>query len=302
MHPFLIEHDKTVHASGMLVLLAVIGLLLWISADLIWKVLPEPERNGVLINPTTTAQTQRRSQTDLASLHLFGDAGVAIAVPSGFNAPETRLDLTLFGTFAVEDKPSEGYAIIGNSQGDEGHFRVGDEIPGDATLRDIYADRVTLLRGGELETLRLRSSDNTSRQNAFRSRRPATQTPPAAGTPFAAIRNSSQAPMPAINAIDMSSMQQLKIDPNQLASQVSATAFMQDGKQIGIRLNAGRNANLLEQYGIRRTDVITSVNGVAMNSPLAGMSLIPKLQSESSLTVTLLRDGQEITQTIELNP
>ncbi len=302
MHPFLIEHDKTVHASGLLALLAAIGLLLWISADLVWKALPEPDQNGVLINPTTTGPTLSRSPTELASLHLFGDNGMTIALPSGFNAPETRLDLTLFGTFAVDEKPKEGYAIIGNSQGDEGHFRVGDEIPGEATLRDIYSDRVTLLRGGELETLRLRSQDNTNRQNAFRSRRAPIVTPPATGTPFAAIRNNNQALVPGINAIDMQSMQQLKIDPSLLASQVTATPYMQNGKQVGIRLNAGRNANLLQQYGIRGTDIITSVNGVSLDNPLAAMSLIPKLQSESSLTVTLLRDGQEITQNIELNP
>ncbi len=302
MQQSLLEHEKTVYVTGLAVLLLAAGFLLWIASKLFWQLFPIDENSTPRSAQIQTTQPLASpTKTDIGAMHLFGDTGQAVFLPVGFDAPETTLDLKLFGTFAVEDKPEEGYAIIGDSEGREGHFRAGDTIPGDATLREVHPDRVILMRAGTLETLRLRSDDGNE-PSEFRRRNNRRQVASqAARQNHSAIRQSGSPAIPAINAIDMQAMQQLRLDPAQLAQQIQARPHIVDGKQIGIRLDAGRNSDLLQRAGLRRTDVIMSVNGVSLDNPVAGMSLIPKLQSESSLTVTVLRDGREITQTIELN-
>jgi len=70
------------------------------------------------------------------------------------DAPETRLKLTLRGVFASEDS-SGGRAIVGDPQGKEENYAVGDPLPGGAKLSEIYPDRIILERNGRFETLRL---------------------------------------------------------------------------------------------------------------------------------------------------
>ncbi|HAR60730.1 MAG TPA: hypothetical protein DCS18_11115, partial [Alcanivorax sp.] len=70
------------------------------------------------------------------------------------DAPDTRLSLELLGLFQTRDRDKSS-AIIAEKGKDAELFHIGDAIPGNAELEDIYADRVILRRQGRLETLRL---------------------------------------------------------------------------------------------------------------------------------------------------
>ena len=62
--------------------------------------------------------------------------------------------------------------------------------------------------------------------------------------------------------------QQYRVDPAELARKIQFSTFTENGKPIGVRLQAGRDAalmRLMNQAGLRPTDIITSVNGVPLN-------------------------------------
>ena len=93
----------------------------------------------------------------LSSMDLFGNAKESAAADkkAPITAPDTRLELTLRGIFAQNEK-HDGLAIIQNKRtSKEEHFVVKDNVFGMATLKEIYHDRVILYRNGKYETLRL---------------------------------------------------------------------------------------------------------------------------------------------------
>ena len=96
--------------------------------------------------PTNTINPE-----DIGQRNFFG---LAQAAPSIIveDLPETKLELKLRGAFTAVDKANAG-AIIEDDRKVAHHYAIGDEVPGDATLRAIYADRVVLARNGLLETL-----------------------------------------------------------------------------------------------------------------------------------------------------
>ena len=89
--------------------------------------------------------------------HLFGEVApeaepVKTVVP--VDAPDTRLKLSLHGTFSSADA-ALARAIIADERGNEEMYAVGDILPGNAELSEIQSDKVILLRGGRYEILRL---------------------------------------------------------------------------------------------------------------------------------------------------
>jgi general secretion pathway protein C len=124
-------------------------------------------------NPTTVATPAMGTQTatnapqepnvNLASLDLFGKPGEVAtqAEASTENLPETNLRLFLRGVLAASgDFP--GSALIEDDKSTTEAYLVGDELPGNATLRSVRADRVIIERGGKLENLYFPENEDRS--------------------------------------------------------------------------------------------------------------------------------------------
>lgn len=94
---------------------------------------------------------------DIASMHLFGKAktsGTASKVPTV--APDTRLKLLLKGVVASKDGKGDPRAIVSDTSGKKQKvYAVGDKLPGGAEIKEIYPDRIILIRAGQYETLRI---------------------------------------------------------------------------------------------------------------------------------------------------
>jgi general secretion pathway protein C len=69
-------------------------------------------------------------------------------------APETRANLVLGGIWFAAG--TERYALIGELGQRQRPYRVGAQLPADAQLLEIQADRVLLRRHGQREVLLLR--------------------------------------------------------------------------------------------------------------------------------------------------
>jgi type II secretion system protein C len=86
---------------------------------------------------------------------------------------------------------------------------------------------------------------------------------------------------------------------------LAETAIMpatNDGKVTGMtltRLPAG--SSLLSDAGLQAGDVLTNINGTAVDGLPSLMSLWTKLQGEQSLQATVIRNGQPVTLNVKLH-
>ncbi len=221
--------------------------------------------------------------------HLFGQrssAGPAVAPI----VPKSNLRLALRGTI-TGPQPDRGRAIIADADGQEYAYEVGDELPGGANLHEVYRDRVVLRRGARLETLELSSEIGAGSSRRKGAQKSALAARPAQGTIVSADTNTNWAKV----------RERLRGDPSSLAKNITAIPVRVRGQIVGYSLRPGRDATLFRKLGLKPTDVITAVNGRTVTDPGQSMAILEELQSASQLSVSLKREGHELTLPIDLS-
>jgi general secretion pathway protein C len=214
----------------------------------------------------------------VVSAHLFGVATVDPGAQDPANAPQSTANLLLAGTIATQD-PKRGVAIISDG-GASKVYSVGDRIGG-ATLHSVYLDHVILDRGGALETLLLPRLLGPGMRAAPVVRR-------AGGDPrtAAAVENIRRMVQQDPSILD----QVMRVVP----SYDSAA-----GKLRGFRAYPGRNRQIFNKLGLKAGDLVTAINGTALDDPQRGQEIFNTIQTSDHATVTIERGGQK--QDITLN-
>ena len=264
-------------ASGL-----AVALLAYSAARVTWMFFPPPEAQAPL--PVSAAQSAAAPRMDALSLsraiaqrHLLGSAQSADAPPSGAPIPETRLNLQLRGVVASEDSEA-ATAIVAESAGKEDFYRVGDELPGGAILKEVHPQHIVLSRGGRFETLRLPQQDLQMNDG------PAV--PGAMPAPSAPARVA-----PDAGAALQNFREQFMQDPQALANLLQGEPYRQSGRFLGYRVRPGRDGALFAKFGLQSGDVITAVNGVSVVDPQGRLELMRSIGSASQVSVDLLRNG-----------
>lgn len=129
---------------------------------------------ALLYNPDLNFQLKLGGEpvntVDLGAIGQRNFFGLAQAEPTIAieDLPETKLELILRGAFAAQnaDHTDNAGAIIEDNRKVAQHYAIGDAVPGDATLKAIYPDRVVLARNGLLETLYFPDEVDTSGINS----------------------------------------------------------------------------------------------------------------------------------------
>lgn len=134
--------------------------------------------------PSPRAQqpvAKQLSIQQLSSGNFFGQANSSAPAPQPkiTDAPETRLRLVLQGAFS-NSLVDNGRALIAEQGKKAKYYRVGDQLPGGATLSRVEAEHVVLSRAGRLETLSFSSQKNRSNKNQSQVASNRSVTPPAA--------------------------------------------------------------------------------------------------------------------------
>ncbi|MCP4409060.1 MAG: type II secretion system protein GspC [Gammaproteobacteria bacterium] len=290
MLAFTQPNDKIIWLTNKLPRLAniVLTMLIGVSlAALTWQVLAPPPAPGLADHLPSKPSHARQSRsnkpkyaTQIANLHLLGRASKP-QVQDIPDAPKTRLNLNLRGVLASDDE--NAMAIIASGGANERFYHLGDAIPGGATLKAVYPDRVLLERNAQMETLPLPKSENTGIEIAK------TQ-PPAVATNIEAS-----------NKLSTLRRQILK-NPGQLGKLVRAKPVMDQGRFTGYALSPTGNKELFRELGLESGDVVTAVNGITIDRPEKGLNALQKLVSASEVTITLLRGGSEFTLHHNLAP
>lgn len=281
-------------AWGVCIIAALIAL--WFGVRLFWLLLPQGDVTTERA-PATTVNATKASMS-IAKWHLFGNPQNLQMRRLASNAPATTLHLTLRGTWALDD-PQRGIALIQDEHGNEKPYRVGDTVSADAKLAGVYADHVVLDHEGAHEKLSLPQPEQhalplpeaNQRNLQSGSGRRASSIPPA-----------YVAPQMAHGAVDWRQAQKkLRLDPDELARQVHVEPVFKNGHIAGARLSgSGRVGELMQQAGLRPTDLITAVNGNALSSVSNPQALMDKLKDASQLQVTVMRNGKPATLSLSL--
>lgn len=251
------------------------------AARLTWLAVPSAPIEATL--PTLAPSSGSADQPSQVSLdaspivdaHLFGvaeadpaAAAAAAALESLVDAPETTLSLELTAVFTGETADT-GLAIIAATRGEERPYAVGETIDGTggATLHSVYEDRVLLNRAGRLETLSL----------------PKEVAATAAGRPIQQRPVARQAPETIRQIISDNAAG--------LTDIIRVAPYIEQGQMVGFRLNPAQNRALFDSLGLQPNDIVTDINGTALNDPSSGFQVFESLGEATMANVTVIRNG-----------
>jgi general secretion pathway protein C len=267
------------------------------AADLTWRLLGDDaaEFHAPAAMPAAgaadTAEPNAPDYAFLQSLHLFGQpqtpAGSADGGPTEsaelaelVSAPETNLQLTLRGVFQT-GPVGVTVAIIADSRNQERPYRVGDELPGDAIIKRILPYSVLLERNGRLESLHL------PRQGVAGG--PAGGGGASAGVPGRAGRVSAEGrSQGGATPDDFGRVpRKLVADPSRLTRYVKFEPVSVDGRLKGYRVEPSGEDSLFVDAGLKRGDVVTGINGIALSSQDALSKLVAEMNSADHLLLDI---------------
>ncbi|MCC6303268.1 MAG: type II secretion system protein GspC [Gammaproteobacteria bacterium] len=280
-----------------LVQVVLVLMLAATLAQLTWKLIPLPARGLAPPPPEVFGGAGDRAagsgaSWDIAKWHLFGEKPVGREIPAVESLPETQLNLTLSGVVA-SGSATGGGAIIAAPGGSEAFYAINAQLPGGAVLKEVHPDRVVLERNGRLETLRL-PKDGLG--NLGGAAAPAAEPPQAA--PSRAARGGPEAPPPA-NLREF--RDRVLSDPQSAGNLVQINPKSADGRFIGYELQPGQDAGLFARAGLSPGDIVTSVNGVRLDSPAKALSLLRGLSSAEEIRLEVERDGVPQSLIVNIN-
>lgn len=201
-----------------------------------------------------------------------GDNAQVTSAGDSSQAASTRLSLVLRGAIAGS-VPADSSAIIANGEQQRVYF-PGDELqfttPG-VTLESVHAQYVVLNNNGRLESLWM--YEPLASVNA-----------PAARTDIAGVATIVPAPDRA--------------GATQLQGRVQLRVYRDDGNVVGLQIREDSAPALLSAAGLQVGDVITAIDGIAVNQNNDFSALSRQLESRDRVTVELIRNNTPMTVTV----
>ena len=282
----------------------------------IWALLPvgdaELPADNVVINPVNvSASAVSKERVDVGRLqawHLFGEADAAAAAGQEVQpepvadtardgiekgARETRLALKLRGVVASSED-GLGYAVI-EYQSQQDIYAVEDKLPlpGRVSLAKVMPRQVVLDNAGTYELLELFEESPLD-----------SQLPSAATSAKTAARRRAQAvdgvSSGGASAVARAYRERLYQNPQSLAEVVTISAVRENGELLGYRIAPGKEKEQFELLGFQPGDLVTGVNGIALNDPANTLQLYQTMRSASEAVFDLQRGDQPLTISVTL--
>lgn len=270
----------------LLLLAAALARLTWLLLDDGGAPTAAPP---VLASTAAVAPATAGRSWNIARWSLFGvKPAQVVQQPTLESLPETRLNLTLRGVVAAVGGEGGG-AIISAPGRDETFYAVTTQVPGGAVLKEVYPDRVVLERGGRLETLRL-PRERLEGAAAAASLPVSQPAPVVAAGPVTA-------PAPELT---LGQYRELALsNPQQLSEVVRIAPRNDSGRFVGYEVQPGRDPGLLNRLGLVPGDVVTSVNGIGVDTPARALGILRSLTTTDEIRIEVQREG--VAQTLFVN-
>ena len=194
------------------------------------------------------------------------------------------------------DLQAVGVVLSGNPLRSVAVLRAGGRTRLAAMGESAFGGRVTLV-GRETvmldfdgAALELRLTTGVTRAEA----RPPAPPPPAAPRP------DDRAPGAPRTLERQDVERRLALEVPRILSETTAVPVMDEGRAAGLALTRVPEGSLLTDAGLQAGDVLTEINGTAIDSLASLMALYPRLQGESQLSALVLRNGLPVRLTVTL--
>ena len=293
---FTLDPTQLNRLTGIARWLIAVLVVIWLAkviADsaLLWLAGPQqtapPDPSLQRLTVAENRQNGALSREQVERWNLFGVPPEEELEERVVDAPETRLRLELLGLFQHRDQ-SLARAIIAEQGRDAVLLKPGDQVPGNAELVEVLADRVILRRQGQLETLRFRepelSGGGVSATPASRQPQPAARRPGRTPTPQVQQQDDAQ------NLFEGDASQQRSMLISQLALEP-----VSEGSAEGYRITEGAPADVIGSVGLRPGDQILSVNGHALGDEAGDIRAIEEALAAGSATIEVQRGSRRFT-------
>jgi type II secretion system protein C len=233
---------------------------------------------------------------------------------------EEDLHLKLIGT-SLQSK-SKPYAIIEDEANTESLYQVGEDIPDAGKLVSVETNRAIIDRDGHRVAIEIPAADMAQ----------APAPTPAVG---AAIKPPRFRGLPGIGAMqhrphgigrsklgrdngDNDSKVELKKlgpgkfqasraevaqtmeNPAQFFSQMRAMPHFVNGKTDGFSISQVESGSVFDQLGLQNGDLVTSIDGKPVTSPMQAMALMQSMKTDSAIDLTINRGGTPTTVHLDL--
>jgi general secretion pathway protein C len=131
--------------------------------------------------------------------------------------------------------------------------------------------------------------------------RAASAAPRPAPAPAAPAPPPVEPPVPGARTMERRDVERrLAEEVPRILGETTAVPVLDEGKVAGLALTRVPESSLLTDAGLRAGDVLTEVNGTAIDSIATLMSLYPRLQGVPELSAVVLRNGQPVRLTVSL--
>jgi general secretion pathway protein C len=246
---------------------------------------PAPAELAAVAAPPPTTGTSWDDRQVILSRNLFNASLLSPSAPEPTDdladLEATSLPLVLLGTYNATNNPDDSWAAIEDQETRE-HLvlRLRDDVKGGkASVVRIERKRIVLDENGKLRVLEFDEGDAA----AVAAMPPALAARRARRTAAAPPR---RPPVVAPPAAEPSR------NPAQLLAGGRPMPKYQDGEMVGFTVSNIEPGSLYERAGLHEGDLITEVNGVALNDPQQGARFVMEFAQAEAVTLTVQRaDG-----------
>ena len=274
--------------------------------------------NQITPGQSTTQPNQTADRPEnygLGQLNLFGSVEEKVA-PVVVDAPKTSLNLELQGIFTNND-PSLSSAIVAQKGKSGELFKIGDQLPGNAILNAVLDDHILLKRGSRIEKLAFPDSSlsqlspSSPRSTNSSGRNSNTQPSNSARLQQVRDRISKRAEEIARNRSSSKSggadlrkeisayQERLDSDPQGVLDELGIVAVSENDSK-GYQLDSQISETFLRQAGLRKGDVILSVNSRPVGNISNDKALISQAIAAKRVRVEVQRDSRRFFITVPI--
>ncbi len=223
----------------------------------------QPLTNSKITNDIDYAQ-------GIGSAHLFGRLLVTKAPDqvTPLEIPDSSLNVAIKGILALADA-QQSVAILSVENAADKVFKVGAELTLGHRVHQIVADGVVVDHRGKLEMIRL---------------------PRASMADLAA--NSLN--LDTNSAVGLGQLRsEILSNPLALEQHIAFQPYTNNGTFVGYQVNAGNKPVMFQKLGLQANDIVASIDGVSIGELAGRMDILTNLSIASSLTLGVIRNGQE---------
>lgn len=263
------------------ILAVICALIAYQIALLTWSVYPVQENTYSWTAPakTSTGKVLKLSTQKLQQQYLFGqyqNDKIKTVQQEQTEAPKTRLNLTLVGIVAASE-PEFSSVIIEYKRVQDSYF-IDSEINGtNATVTEIYSDRIIISVNGDKQTLVLDGLEQDNKRMA----------------------NIENGQVSSKNRKSESSRKELPLDrkallkdPGKLLDYIRISP-VREGNQIkGYRVSPGKDPGLFAEAGLEEGDLAVELNGIDLTDISQAVGLMKEFPTMTEMSLTVDRDGE----------